>query len=133
MGTICTDNANGQGWESKCAMYCHVTKAKLNTGEGDETVNKTVNCKIRVNHLVYTKKYIGYDMNTLHDNYLCIHIMSVSSLISYIPYIYSIHSFSYMSYNILLISLILGGQFHAIYISTALYLIILDLGVLESG
>ena len=74
-------------------------------------------------------------MNRLHNNYLCIHIMSVSSLISYIPYnIYSIHSFSYMSYNILLISLILGGQFHTIYISTVPnYISTLDLGVLESG
>ena len=33
--TICTDNAKGQSWESKCAMYCHVTGAKLNTGDGD--------------------------------------------------------------------------------------------------
>lgn len=38
--TICTDNAKGQSWESKCAVYCHVTGAKLNTGDGDETVNK---------------------------------------------------------------------------------------------
>lgn len=37
---ICTDNAKGQSWESKCAVYCHVTGAKLNTGDGDETVNK---------------------------------------------------------------------------------------------
>ena len=67
-------------------------------------------------------------MNTLHNNYLYIHVMSVSSLISYIPYkIYSIHSISYMSYNILLISFILGAQFHAIYISTTLYLIIFQL------
>lgn len=40
---ICTDNAKGQSWERNCPIYCPVTGAKLNTGDGGETVDKT--CK----------------------------------------------------------------------------------------